>query len=299
MIKRSIFLILLFAILFSRLGRDKSNGAIVLIGGGNCPEAIQWILNKTDNKKMLVISDDNVPMYWMYEWYDVADIEMLVVPDRETANRKSTIDKIKSAESILISGGVQSNYINLWKGTKLAVAINAAALKIPVAGISAGLAIMGEYYYSAENDTVISDDALLDPYNRYMASIQNNFLNLPYMKGTITDSHYKERNRHGRHVAFMARILQDNHLKTIKGIGIDEATAMCIDSNGNVTIVGNGKCYLMESISFPRICLSGICLMWEKAVKVYTAGKEKIFNIKKWNIKYEIYEVNDGKLMKL
>jgi cyanophycinase len=297
-LKRFLSLVLIVVFLFWTLPERKNdNGAVVLIGGGYCHEGIEWMLSKTKNRTILVLSSDDVWMYWLYELSTTATIDFLAVPTRDAANSEEVVLKIKNAESILISGGEQSNYVDLWKGTKLANTISSMAHKIPVGGVSAGLAIMGEFYYSAANDTVVSDEALVNPYNEFMSAIDNGFLKLPFMNNIITDSHYGERNRQGRHLAFMARILNDRHIENIKGIGIDEDTALCIDANGHAHVLGKGKCYLIENLSFPRICLLGHSLIWNQAAKAYIIGAGTSFNFNKWNFKdAELWSVDDGKL---
>ena len=58
------------------------------------------------------------------------------------------------------------------------------------------------------------------------------------MINTITDSHYGQRTRQGRHIAFMAKLMKDKNLTSIKGIGVDEQTAVCIDNNGKGKVFG-------------------------------------------------------------
>ena len=58
------------------------------------------------------------------------------------------------------SGGDQSLYIDYWSGTDVQSIIQDKVSFITVGGTSAGLAILGEWIYSAENGTVTSDEAL-------------------------------------------------------------------------------------------------------------------------------------------
>ena len=63
------------------------------------------------------------------------------------------IEKIRNAEAIFIAGGDQSNYIRYWKDTPVEDAINFVAAKpAPIGGTSAGMAVLGEYVYSAEGE---------------------------------------------------------------------------------------------------------------------------------------------------
>jgi cyanophycinase-like exopeptidase len=119
------------------------------------------------------------------------------------------------------------------------------------------------------------------------------------MENIITDSHYAERGRQGRHLVFMARILNDRHIENIKGIGIDEDTALCIDYRGTTTVLGNGKCYLIENLSFPKICIIGQCLIWNRAARAYIISSGTVFDINKWKFESsEVWSVEDGKLVR-
>ena len=53
-------------------------------------------------------------------------------------------------------GGDQANYINFWMGTPVQQALNeAVARNIPIGGTSAGLAVQGEYVYSAQGERLL------------------------------------------------------------------------------------------------------------------------------------------------
>ena len=59
---------------------------------------------------------------------------------------------------MFIAGGDQANYINFWMGTPVQSALNdAIARGVPIGGTSAGLAVLGEWAYSAQGDK--PDDA--------------------------------------------------------------------------------------------------------------------------------------------
>lgn len=94
-----------------------------------------------------------------------------------------------AAEALFIVGGDQYDYVKYWKGTPVEDAIHTLAKRnVPIGGTSAGLAILGEFLFSAQNDTVYSDDALANPYNRRV-TLDRDFLTLPNMGNVITDGH--------------------------------------------------------------------------------------------------------------
>lgn len=48
----------------------------------------------------------------------------------------------------------------------------------------------------------------------------------------ITDTHYSQRDRHGRHVVFLARIMNDYFIRRPVGVGIDQDTSIVVDDTG-------------------------------------------------------------------
>ena len=96
-------------------------------------------------------------------------------------------------EAIFIAGGDQSNYIKYWKDTPVQTAVNERIRAgVPIGGTSAGLAVLGEYVFSAMNDTAYSKDTLADPYNEGV-TLTSNFLHVAYLEKTITDQHFVKR----------------------------------------------------------------------------------------------------------
>jgi cyanophycinase len=149
------------------------------------------------------------------------------------------LGKIRNAEALFIAGGDQSNYVNQWKGTPLEDEIHNLVLKgAPIGGTSAGTAILSEFVYSAQNKSVTSVEALANPFSRNI-TLERDFLILPHMDGIITDQHLIERDRLGRTLTFMARIVSDGWATESKAIAIDRETAVLVDADGQATIVAN------------------------------------------------------------
>ena len=69
------------------------------------------------------------------------------------------------------------------------------------------MAILGEFVFAALNGTVYSSEALNNPYN-FKITVETNFLIIPVLERIITDSHFAQRDRMGRLVVFLARILK-------------------------------------------------------------------------------------------
>jgi cyanophycinase-like exopeptidase len=200
-------------------------------------------------------------------------VSTLDVPSTTAADDPFVANTIDSASAIFIMGGNQATYVNDWQNTPVQKALDRAAARgVPIGGTSAGLAVLGQFVYSAENTKgAISSDVLANPYSSEI-SLDQGFLKvtspappapqqvppqaaLPYLENTITDSHFFERDRMGRLVTFLARLVEDPRwtspsppggptpLQGTMGIGIDQSTALLIDTAGPTpgaaTVIGN------------------------------------------------------------
>ena len=77
-------------------------------------------------------------------------VETIVFNDRQAAFDDFVVRKIRSAEALFLAGGDQSNYVRYWKDTPVEDAIHSfLARGAPIGGTSAGMAVMGEFSYSA------------------------------------------------------------------------------------------------------------------------------------------------------
>ena len=71
-------------------------------------------------------------------------VQTLVFDSRRGADDPAVLRVVAAADAIFIAGGDQSRYIRFWKGTALNRALNAhVRAGKPIAGTSAGLAILG------------------------------------------------------------------------------------------------------------------------------------------------------------
>src|SRR4029077_8522763 len=124
-----------------------------------------------------------------------------------------------------IAGGDQSNYVRFWQDTPVQDEINRhIAEGKPLGGSSAGLAVLGEFSFSSMIDTIHSPAALADPYGNKV-TLSRDFLRIPLLTGIITDAHFVKRDRMGRLVVFLGRILQDGWARQVRAIAVEENAA--------------------------------------------------------------------------
>jgi beta-aspartyl-peptidase (threonine type) len=86
---------------------------------------------------------------------------------------------LKRADGIFIAGGDQSNYVRYWRGTPVGELLDAhVAAGKPLAGTSAGLAMLGEKLYGAmDGGSITSPEAMADPFGP-ANTIESDFLHL-------------------------------------------------------------------------------------------------------------------------
>jgi hypothetical protein len=166
-----------------------------------------------------------------------------------------------------------------------------------IGGTSAGLAILGGNYFSAQNGTVTNAVALNNPYDPKVTLGYNDFLNIPYMNNVITDSHYDDPDRRARHSVFLARIAKDNTTRSF-GIACNEYTAVCVGADGKAYVYGEYPAYdefayfLQANCTTdfePETCVAGTPLTSNgnnEAIKVYkvpgTESGVNYFDLSDW-----------------
>lgn len=253
-------------------------GGIVLMGGGaDVDAAIKWMIDRSGGGNAVVIRATGTDAYNSYikGLGSLNSVETLLINSRTLANDEGVARVIRNAELLFIAGGDQSDYMNFWRDTKTSEAINYLlnTKKAPVGGTSAGAAILGKMYYSGENGSVTSAEALANPYRSTVTMYKNDFLNPPFLENVVTDQHYLTRTRQGRHMVFLARAIKDWNIYP-KGIAMDERTAVCIDAAGTAKVFGSSKAYFLatDATKAPEQVATGLPLNWatgNEAVKVY------------------------------
>ena len=269
-----------------------TSAGIVLMGGSkDVDAAIRWMINRASGGDFIIIRASGSTGYndYIYSLGNVNSVETLLIDSREKALHPEVGQRIREAEAVFIAGGDQANYVNFWSDSEVSKALSYLIKEkhIPIGGTSAGCAVLSEFIFDAKNGSVTSANALVNPY-RSEVSISKSFIALPFLTNTITDQHYSQRDRHGRHVSFLARIAKDNGILA-KGIGVDERTAVCIDELGNATVYGSNQAYFIIPDDTPENCAPNTSVDWyqnEKALRVYsfTGSNEgtPAFNLTAW-----------------
>src|SRR5580704_13626367 len=264
-------------------------GVAMMGGGSDLDEAFRWLCNKGDGGDFLVLratGDDDYNPY-INGLCKTNSVATLILPDRKAAEDPAVAEIIRKAEVVFIAGGDQANYIRGWKGTPVEKAINdnIAAGK-PIGGTSAGLAVEGEFVYGALGDKpddkdLASSDVLPNPYFARVTLVRD-FLKVPHLEKLITDSHFAKRDRMGRSLGFLARIVKDGWSSSPREVAIDEKSAVLVEGDGKATVVGTGKgAYFLRPTHAPEICEKGVPLTF-RGISVYRVRAGGHFDLTAW-----------------
>ncbi len=168
---------------------------------------------------------------------------ILLPPCSSSADIRRAADVVSHSQSVFFAGGDQADYI-IWKGTPLTAAVRAVYERGGVVGgTSAGLAILGSYVFDAvagdRTHDVHTPDAIADPYEPAI-SFTEGFLDFPPLRGIITDTHFRVRDRFGRLAAFIARLDAVHGAGSVRAIAMEQRSAFVVDRAGVGTLLLQG-----------------------------------------------------------
>jgi len=134
---------------------------------------------------------------------------------------------------------------------------------IPIGGTSAGMMILSQFNYIAYPNTIVSQDALNDPFKPGAVTLKRDFWTnqtpfLPLLS-TVTDSHFDARDRMGRLVTFLARVIGDGWAgtKAARAIGVDQESALLMEYDAQSSKTG---AYTVRTVANPGVDGAGYFL---------------------------------------
>jgi cyanophycinase len=263
-----------------------TRGGILFEGGStDVDAAYRWMCAKANGGDFLVIRASGTAAYNSYIrglCPSLNSVATLIVHSRAGAEQPFVKDTILKAEALFIAGGDQSNYVKYYADTPVATGIDALAARgVPVGGTSAGNAVLAQFGYSAFTGSVTSQQALANPFTP-LITIENGFLNVsPLLRDMFTDDHFAARDRMGRLIAFLARVLQDGESSQVSAIATDEKTAYLMEPDGSGVVVGTGAAYFLRTAGRPEVCKPATPLTFRN-VSVYRVRAGGAFNVSNW-----------------
>jgi cyanophycinase len=280
----------------SDVARPTRPGLVLQGGGSDIDESFQWMIERSGGGDFLVIRTSGTDAYNPYihamttaNGLRADSAATLIVRTRQAAFDPFVIRTIKSAEALWLAGGDQARNFAFWRATPIVDAIHELVERgVPVGGTSSGLAVMGEYIYSAEADAddephLMSTVTLRDPFHPRL-TLRKDFLHLPDLHRTILEPHFDQDSRCGRMAASLARITLE--CPTARGIGIDHQTALLVEPDGRALVI-NGPEYHLGRVSL--MLLAGPAEVIERGkpltargIEVMQFGRGDRIDLRKW-----------------
>jgi cyanophycinase len=260
-------------------------GAMLEGGGSDRVPAWEWFLRQARFGDILIIcaTCDNVYNQYVLNIHDVDSVQTLKLTKRVASSDPFVLRSVADADGIFFAGGDQSDYVRVWMDSPVEDAINAVIARGgAIGGISAGLAILGQFLFAAEKDTIHSGQALTDCYAKKI-TLERDMLDVPMLRSVMTDSHFTQRDRMGRLLTFMSRAITDGWATHVEGIGVDEDAAALVTRDGVATVVGQGN------VSFVKMRSSDVitCVPGEPPrttfVNVHVIPVGSTFDIATWS----------------
>ncbi|WP_082026740.1 cyanophycinase [Flammeovirga sp. OC4] len=219
---------------------------LLLVGGGSeieggwSDEPYQWFVDQSENKKIAIISYAEVEDDWLKNYFlslgakEVKDFKI----DRTNANNNEIIDELGDYTAFFFKGGDQNKYYSYYKNTLFHQLITDKVDNgVVLGGTSAGMAILASIVYTAEKGSLYPEDGLNSMDAKYF-TFRNDFLNL--LPHTLVDTHFAERGRLTRLISMLAYWNIHNSDESPIGIGVDDRTALCINTQKVGTVYGTG-----------------------------------------------------------
>jgi cyanophycinase len=239
---------------------------------GSPPSSIAWLHRRlvgNDERRggnviVLRASYSDVYDRPFVRYGNFASVQTVLIPPCASRAQVNSVAKIVDrADAVYFAGGDQAHYV-AWKGSALMEAVKRVyARGGVVGGGSAGLAIQGAVVYDAVagdrlNEDTATSDAVRDPLEARI-SFTTGLFAWPALSDTLTDTHFAARNRFGRTVVFLARILNDGLIpgaRTAYGLGVDQGSAVVVDPDGMATVLneyGARGAYLVRASAPPHL----------------------------------------------
>lgn len=279
-----------------------SPGLVLMGGGSDVDAAFQWMCERAGGGDFVVIRTTGTDAYNPYIQQlcpQMDSVETIIITSVTGANSAYVSSHILNAEALWIAGGDQSTYVNLWRGTAVQTGVNFLlnSKLAPVGGTSAGLAVLSQFIYTGERGSVTSSQALANPFHRYV-TLDRDLFQSSLGPGKLYDSHFVTRDRMGRSLTFLARIVNNGWSTQPRGIGIDEETAILVTPNGAGTMVGTGAAYFLQAPGPAQVLAEKTPLTYLN-IGVYKVPQGGTFNFSTWTgtggVAYTL-NVNNGSL---
>ena len=247
--KRLIVAIFCVGFIVQSLAQDASRkGKLFIIGGGSRPEAM---LNRIVKESgidtggygivlpMSSSEPDSSAYYATNQFYKLGITNVYGLNFvKDESLKASKLDSIRKAKLIYISGGDQSRFMDIVKGTEIEILIHEAYKKgALIAGTSAGAAVMSKMMITG---TELKHPEYASTFRNLESENIETAIGLGLMTNIIVDQHFVKRSRYNR---LLTAIIE---YPEITGVGIDESTAILVSGN-TMEVVGESQVIVFKN----------------------------------------------------
>ena len=222
---------------------SKSNTVLFAVGGGEFAESTEvleeflGLLKKKSDPQVTVMTvatsePDSASVKYnnLFRRKGINHVSVIDLSTRDDAFDENALKKIERADALFFTGGDQLNVTSLMGGSPLHNLLHERVEEggFIIAGTSAGAAMMS-------NAMIVSGRSDNAPQVGGVEIAPG----MDLLRGTIIDTHFTQRGRHGRLLTAIA------HYPGDLGIGIDERTALVIN-NGEFRVIGEGVVTIID-----------------------------------------------------
>jgi cyanophycinase len=234
--------------------REALHGALVIVGGGpRPPEIRQRFVDLAGGP-----AKANVVVFAMASQEckaggddEVAALRAMGVEaesrclTRSEADADSNVARVARATGIWFGGGDQSRLTAALKGTRVESAMHERfAAGAVIGGTSAGAAVMSSLMITGDERHRGGDRLPSDSSDAFLTIARDNVITAPgfgFITNAVVDQHFFRRKRHNRLVSVVLE-----HPDLI-GVGIDESTALVVDSAGKWSVIGTSAALVYDA----------------------------------------------------
>jgi len=164
---------------------------------------------------------------------------------RSEADADSNVARVAKATGIWFGGGDQSRLTAALKGTRVESAMHERfAAGAVIGGTSAGAAVMSSLMITGDERHRGGDRLPSDSSDAFLTIARDNVITAPgfgFITNAVVDQHFFRRKRHNRLVSVVLE-----HPDLI-GVGIDESTALVVDSVGKWSVIGSSAALVYDA----------------------------------------------------
>lgn len=231
-----------------RLGAQAPvRGRLVIVGGAEDRVRERLILRRflqyaggPQARVRLLTAASSIPLAvaesYRHAFADIGagDCELLPLLERNAAFLPDVVQSILDADAIFISGGDQSRLMDVLRDTPAMAALHRAHQNLGccIGGTSAGAAAMSRHM-------IAQGRAVRHP----RKDVIGTGVGLGLLPAAIVDQHFSERGRLARLLSALAQ------RPDLLGVGIDEDTALVVESQDAIEVIGSGAVTLVDPTS--------------------------------------------------